>query len=128
MSASTLYREHILDHYKNPRNYGRMGHATVSSKGSNPLCGDEIEIFLKIDKKGKITDVKFLGKGCAISQASASLLTEDVKGIGIRKAESISSKEILGLLHIEVGPVRLKCALLPLEALKGGLSQYKGKH
>ena len=127
MSTLNMYMEHILDHYKNPRNHGKIENPTVSSKGDNPLCGDEIEIFLKINSDGKIEDIKFIGKGCAISQASASLLTQKLKGKNVGCIEEISRDEVVEMLGIELGPVRLKCALLALYALKNCLFIYKEK-
>jgi len=127
MSTLNMYMEHVLDHYKNPRNHGKIENPTVSSKGDNPLCGDEIEIFLKINSDGKIEDIKFIGKGCAISQASASLLTQKLKGKNVGCIEEISRDEVVEMLGIELGPVRLKCALLALYALKNCLFIYKEK-
>src|SRR3989338_3742894 len=116
MSASDMYMENILDQYKNPRNFGIIEHATHKQKENNPLCGDEIEIMLDI-KNEKIEDVKFRGKGCAISMASASMLTQEIKGKTVDEVKKMSREDILDMLGIPVGPVRLKCALLSLEVL-----------
>lgn len=113
-----LYREQILDHYKNPRNYGDLVNPTVSSEEYNPLCGDRIFLQLLINK-GKIMDVKFKGEGCAISTASASLLTEYIKSKNISDLKKLEGQDVLPILGIEnLSPGRLKCALLPLEALR----------
>ena len=116
-----IYQENILDHYKNPRNFGRIENASVHHHERNPLCGDELDIFLVIDKNKKVADVKFNGHGCAISQASASLLTEEIKGRNIDELSSMTKENILKMLGIPISPVRLKCALLSLDTLKNGI-------
>lgn len=113
----SLYQEIILDHYKNPRNFGEISHPTNKAESFNPLCGDKITMQLIIDKK-KIKDIKFSGVGCAISTASASMITEHVMGKTAEEAKQLTSQDIQDMLQIEVGPVRMKCALLPLEVLK----------
>lgn len=115
-----IYKEHILDLYKNPHNKGILENPTNKSSKNNPLCGDEIEINLKI-KDDKIKDVKFAGEGCAISQASASLLTDRIKKMPIEEIRKLSKEDILDLLKIPISPGRIKCALLPLEALQEAL-------
>ena len=115
------YQENILDHYKNPRNFGKMENASVHHHEYNPLCGDEIEMFLIIDENKKIADVKFKGHGCAISQASASMLTEQVKGKNIDELKTMTKENILEMLGIPLSPVRLKCALLSLDTLKNSI-------
>ena len=114
-----FYREYILDHYKNPRNFGRIENPTLSHVEDNPLCGDIIGIDLQV-RDGKVDDVKFHGRGCAISQASASLLTERIKGMTLDEARKIGKEDVLGELGIEISPARLKCALLSLKVLKVG--------
>lgn len=115
-----IYTEMILDLYKNPRNKGVLETPTNNFSKKNPLCGDEITIQLEI-KENKINDVKFSGQGCAISQASASLLTEKIKNMSIEEVKNLNKEDILNLLHIDISPGRLKCALLPLDTLKGAL-------
>ncbi len=115
-----LYREIILDHYENPRNYGELPDADISYEDDNPLCGDRIRIDLKV-QDGRIVDVRFSGKGCAISQASASMLTERIKGATIEEARQLTRDDILEMLGIPLGPARIKCALLSLKVLKAGL-------
>lgn len=111
-----MYREHILELYKNPENFGELQNPTYEKEDSNPLCGDEIKMQI-IMKDDKVADVKFTGKGCAISIASASLLTEYIKGKSIEELKNITKEDLLELLEIPVGPVRLKCALLSLQTL-----------
>jgi len=128
-SIEAMYQENILDHYKNPRNAGKIDKASVHHHEYNPLCGDEIEMFLVIKDK-KVADVKFHGRGCAISQASASLLTDEIKGKNIDDLKNMAKENILELLGISLSPVRLKCALLSLDTLKNSIlifEKYVGK-
>jgi nitrogen fixation NifU-like protein len=113
-----FYRENILDHYRNPRNKGRLEHPTHTHEESNPLCGDVIRIDLHVNEDNVIDQVRFDGHGCAISQASASMLTEMIQGKTLDEAKALSKEDILEALGIEIGPVRLKCALLSLKVLK----------
>jgi nitrogen fixation NifU-like protein len=115
-----LYREYILDHYQNPRNYGEMEDPDISHEEYNPLCGDRLVFQLKLEGD-RVVDVKFHGEGCAISQASASMLTERVLGKTLDELKAITKDEILEMLGIPIGPVRIKCALLSLKALKAGI-------
>jgi nitrogen fixation NifU-like protein len=114
-----FYREYILDHYKNPRNFGRLEQPDISHEEENPLCGDVVAIDLKVED-GSIADVRFHGRGCAISQASASLLTERLKGLSLEEARKINKEDVLGELGIDISPARIKCALLALKVLKVG--------
>ncbi|RMF32186.1 MAG: SUF system NifU family Fe-S cluster assembly protein [Candidatus Nitrosothermus koennekii] len=124
MGTSDIYREIILDYYRNPRNYGKIEKPDVSIRDSNPLCGDEIEMQLKFED-GKVVDVKFNGKGCAISQASASMLTEMVMGKTIDEVRKIGKDDILESLGLtNLGPARIKCALLSLKTLKLAVYSY----
>lgn len=116
-----LYRENILDHYQNPRNYGTLDEPDISYEDDNPLCGDVIRIDLKLDDEDRIVDVGFSGEGCAISQASASMLTEEILGRTLDEVKQIDKEEILDMLGIQLGPVRIKCALLSLKVLKAGV-------
>lgn len=115
-----LYREIILDHYENPRNYGVLPDPDISYEDDNPLCGDRVRIDMKV-RDGRIVDVRFSGKGCAISQASASMLTERIKGATVEEARALTREDILEMLGIPLGPARIKCALLALKVLKAGL-------
>lgn len=122
--SDDIYREIILDHYRNPRNKGKLPEADVSTHDSNPLCGDEIDIHLKVEQ-GKIKDIKFEGRGCAISQASASMLTEMVMDKPLTAVKDLVKDDILeniGLMNL--GPARIKCALLSLKVLKMGMINY----
>jgi len=125
MSFDDLYRQNILDHYQAPRNHGTLEHPEISAEDSNPLCGDKIRIDLRI-KNGVIEDVRFSGKGCAISQAAASMLTEEIRGKSLEDVKRIGKDEVLEMLGIELGPVRLKCALLALKTLKVGVYGIQG--
>lgn len=116
-----LYRDFILDHYRNPRNAGTLENADASFEDLNPLCGDKIRIDLKI-RDGVVEDVKFKGRGCAISQASASLLTESIKGKKIAEIDAIGKDDVLSNLGISISAARLKCALLGLKVLKQALA------
>ncbi len=115
-----FYREYILDHYRNPRNRGVIEAPDVTFEDSNPLCGDELRIDLLV-KDNMVEDVKFSGKGCAISQASASMLTEMIEGKSLDEVKQLGKEDILETLGIPLSPVRVKCALLSLKVLKGGV-------
>ena len=115
-----MYREVILDHYKNPRFRGELDPADISYQDDNPLCGDMIRIDLRVDENDQIVECAFSGQGCAISQASASMLMEDIQGKSLEEIKEYSRDDILDMLGIELGPVRLKCAMLSLKVLKVG--------
>ncbi len=112
-----FYRDYILDHYRNPRNFGQIENPDAQAEDLNPLCGDQIRIELKVDD-GVISDLKFSGKGCAISQASTSMLTESVKGMKLEDAATLSKDIVLENVGIGISPTRLKCAMLGLRVLK----------
>ena len=120
-----LYREVILDHYQNPRNYGTLEPADISHEEDNPVCGDRIRLDLRL-KDGHVSEVRFSGHGCAISQASASMLTEAIQGKSLDELKALGKDDVLDLLGIPLGPVRLKCALLSLKVLKAGAYGLKG--
>jgi nitrogen fixation NifU-like protein len=115
-----LYRELILDHYQHPHNHGEIPDADVSYEDSNPLCGDRIRIDIKL-QGNIVTDVKFNGKGCAISQAAASMLTDELIGKSLDEIKKMDKQFVLDLLGIPLGPTRIKCALLPLKVIKAGV-------
>jgi nitrogen fixation NifU-like protein len=122
-----LYREVILDHYKNPRGHGLIEHPDAEAEGQNPLCGDEVSIYVAFGDDGDtIDDVKFSGRGCAISQAATSMLTEMVKGRSATEVATLPRDELLDEIGIPLTPVRLKCALLGLSTLKLALHKAKG--
>ena len=116
-----MYREVIIEHYKNPSYRGHLDPHDFSFEDSNPLCGDHIQIDLRVDENNKVTEARFDGHGCAISQASADLLIESVIGKSVEDVKKMGKQDILDLLGIDLGPVRLKCALLSLKVLKAGV-------
>ena len=116
-----MYQENILDHYKTPRNFGKMKNATVHHHEKNPLCGDELDLYLVIDENKKIADVKVYPTGCAISVASASMLSDEIKGKNIDEVKKFSKEQVLEMLGIPISPVRLKCAILSLDTLKNSM-------
>ena len=116
-----LYREQIIDRYKNPHYRGSLDPHDISYEDDNPLCGDHIRIELRVGENDVVTEAVFDGRGCSISQASADLLIESVIGKPLEEVKQISKDEILDMLGIELGPVRLKCALLSLKVLKAGV-------
>jgi nitrogen fixation NifU-like protein len=115
-----LYREVIIEHYKNPQYRGELDPHDVTFEDENPLCGDHIRIDLRLDEAGKVKEAAFSGHGCAISQASADLLLESVIGKSLDEIKKLTKQDVLDNLGIELGPVRLKCALLSLKVLKAG--------
>ena len=122
-----MYREVILDHYKNPRGHGAIENADAHAEGQNPLCGDEVAIYVSFGEDGDtIDDVKFEGRGCAISQAATSMLMEMVKGRSASEVADLSRDELLEEVGIPLTPIRLKCALLGLWTLKVALHKGKG--
>lgn len=116
-----LYREVIIERYKSPQFKGELDPHDVSFEDENPLCGDHIRIDLRVDENQRVSEAAFSGQGCAISQASADLLLESVIGKSIDEVKQLSKQDVLDLLGIELGPVRLKCALLSLKVLKAGV-------
>ena len=128
MSNADIYHEMIIDYSRNPINYGEIEDHDVTFHDSNPLCGDSIDIDMKIDDN-KVSDIKFHGKGCAICMACSSVLTEIAKGKDIDEVKNISKNDVLGELGLEnLQAVRIKCALLSLKVLKFALYSYLGKH
>ena len=122
-----MYREVILDHYKNPRGHGVLEHADAEAEGQNPLCGDEVSIYVAFGDDGEtIEEVKFSGRGCAISQAATSMLTEMVHGRTATEVAVLDKDELLEEIGIPLTPVRLKCAMLGLTTLKIALHRAKG--
>ncbi len=124
-----LYRENILEHYKHPRCHGTLDDATVSYEDANPLCGDRIRMDFKI-ADGRIEKVRFSGTGCSISQASASMLCEAVEGRTLEEVRAMGRDDVLEMIGIDLGPVRLKCALLALKTVKAGvygITQWPGE-
>jgi nitrogen fixation protein NifU and related proteins len=116
-----FYREIIIDRYKNPQHKGVLDPHDISFEDDNPLCGDVIRIDLRVDKDGLVTEAAFSGQGCAISQASADLLLDRIAGQSLDELKELTKEDVLEMLGIELGPVRLKCALLSLKVLKAGV-------
>ncbi len=114
-----LYRENILDHYKHPHNWGELEQADLEFHDLNPLCGDELKVQLVVGDGGRIEDVRFSGHGCAISQAAASMTSDEVKGMPIEELLTLDRSFVLDLLGIDISATRMKCALLSLKVLKG---------
>lgn len=115
-----LFREHVLDHYRNPRHHGALEHPDFTYEDSNPLCGDRIRVDVRV-KDGVVADVGFSGHGCSVSQAAASMLCEHIAGRSLDEVKRIGRQDVLDMLGVELGPVRLKCALLALKTLKAGV-------
>ena len=114
-----LYREQILEHYKHPHNFGELAEADLEFEDNNPLCGDELRVQLRTDDEGRIEAVRFSGQGCAISQASASMVSDEVKGMTPEELLRLDKSFVLELLGIDISATRMKCALLSLKVLKG---------
>jgi nitrogen fixation NifU-like protein len=121
-----LYRDYILEHYRKPHNFGIIEQPDARYEGANPLCGDRITIMLGI-ADGRVSDVAFTGRGCAISQASASLLTDEIRGKTVDEVSSLTPDDVLDLLGIEISPARLKCALLSLDTVSHALGERETK-
>jgi nitrogen fixation NifU-like protein len=113
-----LYRDEILEHYRQPHNFGTLPSHDAVFEGSNPLCGDRITIQLALSDDGVVRDVAFQGRGCAISQASASLLTDSIRGRSLPEVAALTNQDVLDLLGIEISPARLKCAMLSHDSLQ----------
>ena len=113
-----FYKEYILDHYRQPRNFGHLDHVDASAEDLNPLCGDKVRVDLLVDAGGKVSDVKFSGKGCAISQASTSMLTETLLGKTLEEVATLSQDVVLENVGIGISPTRMKCAMLGLKVAK----------
>jgi nitrogen fixation NifU-like protein len=126
--SSDFYRELILDYYRNPRNFGKLDPHDIDARDTNPLCGDEVEMQIKVSaKKDTIEEIKFIGKGCAISLASASMLTEMAKGKPLEWVKSLSRDDIQKMLGTsDLGPARIKCAMLSVKVLKTGVYSFMG--
>jgi nitrogen fixation NifU-like protein len=117
--VDALYRDYILDHYKNPRNFGTLEHHDLDWHDYNPLCGDELGVHVQVDDEGKIADLRFHGQGCAISQASASIVSEELIGKRVDELPELSAEWLIDLLGIDISPTRRKCALLSLKVMRG---------
>jgi nitrogen fixation NifU-like protein len=126
--GSDMYRERILDHYKNPRNYGEIEDADFSHHGENPMCGDEIRMDVKLDDDGEtIAGVSFEGDGCAISQASASILTGELRGMTLDELREMDRDDVMDMLGVDISPMRVKCAVLAEKVAQDGAEIYLGE-
>ena len=119
-----MYQQNILDHYKHPRNFGTIEDTQHIAHVANPLCGDELDFFLQFDKVGNLTNVKFTGRGCTISIASASMLSEKLNGMSTSQIEQLTNDSVLNLLGVPVNPARMKCATLSLEAVQQAIGHH----
>jgi nitrogen fixation NifU-like protein len=129
MSSADIYRELILDYYRNPRNFGKLERYDIEAHDTNPLCGDEVDIQIRVGDGKKIEEIRFSGKGCAISQASASMLTELAKGKDLGWVKRVTKDDVFRMLgNPDLGPSRVKCALLGMKVLKTGVYGYLGAH
>lgn len=122
-----LYREQVLEHHRHPHNYGTLAAPSVTLEGRNPNCGDVINLQLQLDEAGVVTDVAFSGRGCAISQAGTSLITDELRGKRIDEILALSSPFVMELLGVDVGPTRVHCALLGLETAQKAIASVRSK-
>ena len=114
-----LYRDYILDHYKNPRNFGILDPHDLEFHDHNPLCGDELGVHIVVDEEGRIRDLRFHGQGCAISQAAASITSEELIGMPVDEIRSLDADWVIDQLGIDISPTRRKCALLAMKVMRG---------
>ena len=121
--SQSPYRERILDHYRSPRHRGELDSADVQAELENPVCGDVVRIALRLNEQGRVAGVAFDGKGCVLSMAAASMLAEHIHGRDVSAVVGLTDQDMLDLLGVELGPVRVNCALLPLRALEKALSE-----
>ncbi|MEF8777980.1 MAG: iron-sulfur cluster assembly scaffold protein [Natronomonas sp.] len=125
--GSDMYRQQILDHYKNPRNYGELEDADIEHVGENPMCGDTIKMFVRLaDDEETIEYVSFVGDGCAISQASASMLSKELQGRSLESVREMDRDDIIDMLGVELSPMRIKCAVLAEKVAQDGIAIHEG--
>ncbi|WP_336328468.1 iron-sulfur cluster assembly scaffold protein [Halovenus sp. HT40] len=128
IGGSDMYRQQILDHYKNPRNYGEIEEATFTHVGENPMCGDTIEMDVVLDDdESTIEHVAFRGDGCAISQAAASMLSQELQGMDTDTLEAMDRDDIVDMLGVDISPMRIKCAVLAEKVAQDGMEIYFGE-
>ncbi|MFB6198154.1 MAG: iron-sulfur cluster assembly scaffold protein [Halobacteriaceae archaeon] len=126
--GSDMYRQQILDHYRNPRNYGELSDPTFSHEGYNTSCGDELQFYIQLEDDGEtIQRAAFTGEGCAISQAAASMLTQELPGMSLDEVESLDRDFVLDMLGVDVTPMRIKCAVLSEKVVQDGARIYEGE-
>jgi nitrogen fixation NifU-like protein len=122
-----IYRQYILEHFREPRNHGHLDSPDIHAADTNPLCGDRIEMDLRV-QDGHVAEVRFTGRGCAISQASTSMLTEKIEGASLEELRALRPQDILDMLGVEIGPARQRCAVLSLRVLHQGIGgPYTGR-
>lgn len=124
--SNIIYKDELLEHFKDPQNFGELDNYSVKSKITNPFCGDEIEMYL-IVQKDKIKEVSFTGQGCVLSISAASLLTEEIKNITLEELKKYQEHNILEMLNVEISETRKKCAMLPLSTIKDCIKHYEDK-
>lgn len=122
--TQNMYQENILDHYKHPRNFGEISDTKNTAHATNPLCGDELDFYFKFDTDDKVSDVKFSGRGCTITIAAASMLSEKLKGMSRSEVEKMTTEESVQLLGVPINPARLKCATLALETVQKAVGHH----
>ncbi|MFC6864061.1 Fe-S cluster assembly sulfur transfer protein SufU [Halomicroarcula sp. GCM10025817] len=128
IGGSDMYRQQILDHYKNPRNYGELEDATFTHVGENPMCGDEITMDVVLDDEEEVIErVAFRGDGCAISQASASMLTQKLQGMTVEELAELDRDDVVDMLGVDISPMRIKCAVLAEKVAQDGADIYFGE-
>ena len=127
MNNANIYQEELINHYRRPRNLGRLENPDLNSGSFNPSCGDAVGFDAYISE-GAIKEIKFYGHGCVISQATASMLTEKCKSMSLDIATKLKKEDIITMISIDLGPTRLRCALLSLEALQNGIKEYQNKN
>jgi len=126
--GSDMYRQQILDHYKNPRNYGELEDPTFTHVGENPMCGDEIRVDVRLGEDGETLEaVRFRGDGCAISQASASMLTQELHGMTVDEVRDLDRDDVTDLLGVDISPMRIKCAVLAEKVAQDGIDIHEGE-
>lgn len=124
-----LYREYLLDHYHNPQNVGKIENAEIKKHDLNVSCGDEVEMFVKLDDDKKhIKEIKFIGHGCVICMASTSILTDELKGKSLKEVKEMNTDTILEMIKLKLTPTRIKCAMLSLVTIKKGILDYELKN
>jgi len=123
----SAYREAIVEHYKNPMNHHKMENADAEYEDLNPVCGDKVHVWIKVNEDDTIEDISFLGEGCAISQAATSMLTDELPGMTLTEVDALNQEEIKELLGVPLSPVRLKCALLGVKVIQGAVLKYKAE-
>ena len=127
LGEDEIYRENILDHFRHPHNYGILERYSIKHKENNPSCGDNLELFVLLEKN-KVKEVKFYGKGCAISMASASMLTNKMKSMSLQELKQITQEQVLEMIGVPLGIVRSRCGLLSLKVLEKGISEMEKKN